>query len=438
MPADLTPQTSRRDFLAYSSAAVAASALAAGGVHAAGGDTLKIGLIGAGGRGRGAAVDALRGDPNVKLTALCDLFEDRLQDGLKYITQEARKFNVADRIAVAPEQCITGFDGFKKLLATDVDVVLLCTSPGFRPQHLRASVEAGKHVFCEKPVAVDATGVRSVIESAQLAAKKKLSLCSGFCYRYDTAKREVVKRVHDGAIGKPLALHSTYNTGRIWHRGSNPKWSEAEYQLRNWYYYTWLSGDHIVEQACHNIDKARWLLKEEVPVAAIAHGGRAQRTDPMFGHIFDHFAVVFEFASGAKVYHYCRQWENCAGETFDHLIGSEGAAALNADGLSGIAAHEIQGAKPYAWPGQHDFGAMYQNEHKELLAAIRKGTPLNDGENAAKSTLMAIMGREAAYTGKRLTWEQMLASKQNLFHENLEWGPLATPPVARPGFTKFV
>jgi predicted dehydrogenase len=419
-------QSSRRDFLA-ASAAVAATTLAAGGVYAKGSDTLKIGLIGAGGRGTGAAINALRADPNVKLTAICDAFDDRLQDSLKNLL---RTTDIAAKVAVTPETSFVGFDGYKKLLATDIDVVLLCTSPGFRPAHLRAAIEANKHVFCEKPVAVDATGVRSVIESAKLAAKKKLNLCSGFCYRYDGAKRETVQRIHDGAIGKPLTIHSTYNTGEIWHRGSNPNWSEMEYQMRNWYYYTWLSGDHIVEQAIHNIDKARWVLKDEVPIAAMGHGGRQQRTDPKFGHIFDHFSIVYEFPNNVKVFHYCRQMKNCFGDVNDHIVGSEGSAQLML--------HEISGAKPWAWPGQHDFSAMYQNEHNELFAAIRKGAPMNDGENAAMSTLMAIMGRMVAYTGKRLTWKQVLESKEDLTPKSLEWGSMPTPPVAIPGLTKFV
>ena len=422
-----TNQTSRRDFLTYSTATLAASAFAAGGVHAAGNDILKIGLIGAGGRGTGAAINALRADANVKLTAICDAFDDRLQDSLKNLHKAK---DISAKVDVTPDMCFTGFDGYKKLLSTDVDVVLLCTSPGFRPTHLQAAIDANKHVFCEKPVAVDATGVRSVIETSKLAAKKKLNLCSGFCYRYDEAKRETVKRIHDGAIGKPLVLHSTYNTGEIWHRGSNPKWSEMEYQMRNWYYYTWLSGDHIVEQAIHNIDKARWLLKDEVPVAAMGHGGRQQRTDPMYGHIFDHFSIVYEFASGVKVFHYCRQMKNCYGDTIDHLIGSDGSAELMS--------HEIQGPKAWTWPGKHDFSAMYQNEHNELFAAIRKGSVVNDGENAALSTLMAIMGRTVAYTGKRLTWKQMMESKENLMPSRLEWGSIATPPVAVPGVTKFI
>ncbi len=420
--------STRRDFLTYSAATVAASALAVGGVHAAGSDTIKIGLIGAGGRGTGAVINALRADQNVKLTAICDLFEDRLQESLRNILRP--KEGVAAKVAVTPETSFTGFDGYQKLLQTDVDVVLLCTSPGFRPVQLQAAIDAGKHVFCEKPVAVDASGVRSVIASAQLAAKKKLNLCSGFCYRYDAAKRDTVARIHDGAIGKPLVIQANYLTGELWHRGADPKWSPLEYQIRNWIYFNWLSGDHIVEQAIHNIDKARWVLKDEVPVSAIGTGGRQQRTDPKFGHIFDHFSIAYEFASGAKVLLNCRQMKNCANDVSDKITGSNGSAELMS--------HEIQGPKAWRWPGNHDFGAMYQNEHNELFAAIRKGTIVNDGENAALSTLMAIMGRECAYTGKKLTWKQMLDSKEDLMPKKLEWGEFETPVVAVPGVTKFV
>jgi myo-inositol 2-dehydrogenase / D-chiro-inositol 1-dehydrogenase len=440
MSADQSVGTaSRRDFLTYSAAAVAASTLATGGVHAAGNDTIKIGLIGAGGRGTGAAINALHADSNIKLTAMCDLFDDRLQLSRNSLLKAK---GISEKVAVTPEMCFTGFDGYKKLLATDVDVVLLCTSPGFRPQHLRAALEAGKHVFCEKPVAVDATGVRSVLESAKLAAKHKLNVCSGFCYRFDTAKREIVKRVHDGAIGKPLTIHCTYNTGELWDRSKDhSNWgamSAMEQQLRNWMYYTWLSGDHIVEQAIHNVDKARWMLKDEVPVSAVGLGGRQQRTDPKWGHIFDHFSIVYDFANGAKVFLSCRQMKNCWNQTFDHVIGTEGAAVLNADHLEGLSEHSITGSRPWAWPGEHDFGEMYQNEHNELFAAIRKGTVLNNIESAALSTQMAIMGRMAAYTGKKLTWKQVMESKENLMPEKLEMGYIATPAVAVPGVTKFV
>ncbi|HYH65008.1 MAG TPA: Gfo/Idh/MocA family oxidoreductase, partial [Urbifossiella sp.] len=317
----MTPDTtSRRTFLAGSAAAVSLLPTAA---YAAGNDTIRVGLVGCGGRGTGAASQALQADPNVKLVAMCDAFQDRLDSSLR----ELRNIRaIAGKIDVTPERCFDGFDGYQRLLGSGVDVVLLCTPPGFRPQHLRAAIQAGKHVFCEKPVAVDATGVRSVIDTARLAREKNLGLCSGFCYRYDQAKRETVKRVHDGLIGDVQAMHITYLTGTLWHRGENPNWSEMAYQMRNWYYYTWLSGDFIVEQHCHNFDKAAWVFKGEMPVACTAVGGRQVRTDPKYGHIYDHFAATFEYRSGAKLFSHCRQMAGCNGDVNDHVFGTKGQA----------------------------------------------------------------------------------------------------------------
>ena len=283
----MTPGTtpSRRTFLQSAAATAAASAVLSPAAFAAGNETLRIGLVGCGGRGSGAAKEALHADPKVKLVAMCDVFMDRLEDSLAVLTGK-RNADIADKIDVPPERRFDGFDGYQKLLNSGVDVVLLCTPPGFRPQHLKAAIEAGKHVFCEKPVAVDAPGVRSVIETAKLAREKGLSLCSGFCYRYDYAKRETVKRIHGGMIGDVSAMHVTFLTGPLWFRKDRDRCdSDMEYQMRNWYYYTWLSGDFIVEQHCHNMDKAAWVFNGQFPVAATGVGGRTQRTDPKFGQI---------------------------------------------------------------------------------------------------------------------------------------------------------
>jgi len=418
----MTP-ASRRTFLKTSAATVAASAVLLPGAHAAGNDTLRVGLVGCGGRGTGAAKNALLADPKVKLVAMCDAFMDRLQGSLA----DLKKIKaVADKIDVAPDHCFDGFDGYQKLLNSGVDVVLLCTPPGFRPQHLRAAVEAGKHVFCEKPVAVDATGVRSVIETARLAKEKNVSLCSGFCYRYDHGKRETVKRIHDGMIGDVAAMHITYLTSPLWHRGADAKWSEMEYQMRNWYYYTWLSGDFIVEQHCHNFDKAAWVFKGEMPVACTGVGGRQVRTDPKYGHIYDHFSVAFEYKSGAKLFSTCRQMAGCTGDVNDHVMGTKGSAQLmrHAITVPGAGGWELNEA------GYKD---MYQVEHDELFAGIRAGKFINDGESAAYSTLMAILAREAAYTGKRITWKDMAASKQDLSPKAYAWGPNPVGGVPMPG-----
>ncbi len=421
----MTP--SRRSFLAASAAAVATTAATTPGAFAAGTDpVLRVGLVGVGGRGMGAAKNALLADPKVKLVALCDAFMDRLQDGLKNL--KAVKA-IADKIDVTPDRCFDGFDGFTKLLDCGVDVVLLCTPPGFRPQHLRAAVAAGKHVFCEKPVAVDAPGVRSVIETAKLAKEKGTSLCSGFCFRYDPRKRETVKRVHDGAVGDVMAIHGTFLTSPLWHRGEKAEWTPMEYQMRNWYYYSWLSGDFIVEQHCHNLDKAAWLMKGEMPVSCTALGGRQQRVEAKFGNIYDHFSSVFEYAGGAKLFSYCRQMAGCVGDINDHVLGTKGQCQLMK--------HTITPHAGAAWTYDGDEGDMYQIEHNELFAGIRAGRPINDGEAAARSTLMAVLGRQAAYTGKKITWEQMLNSKEDLSPKSYAWGPNEVPGVPMPGVTKF-
>jgi predicted dehydrogenase len=419
--------TNRRVFL-QASAAAAASVTLLPGAMAAGSDVLRVGLVGCGGRGTGAAKQALRADPNVKLVAMCDAFMDRLEGSLK----ELRGIkDIANKIDVSPDRKFDGFDGYKKLLE-QVDVVLLCTPPGFRPIHLDAAIKAGKHVFCEKPVAVDVHGAKSVIATARLAKEKNVSLCSGFCYRYDLAKRETVKRIHDGMIGDITAMHITYLTGPIWWRGNNPKWSPMEYQMRNWYYFTWLSGDFIVEQHCHNFDKASWVFGGKMPVAATGVGGRQQRRDPKYGHIYDHFAVTLEYADGAKLFSFCRQMDQCSGNVNDHVMGTRGSAQLMAHSISQT------GGKEWEFGSEAKVKDMYQVEHDELFAGIRSGKYINDGESAAHSTLMALMAREAAYSGKRLTWKELLKSEQNLAPKAYEWGPIETPPVPTPGIYKFV
>jgi myo-inositol 2-dehydrogenase/D-chiro-inositol 1-dehydrogenase len=421
------PTSSRRTFLKTAAASAAAPTVLLPGAYAAGDETLRVGLVGCGGRGTGAAREALQADPKAKLVAMCDVFMDRLRDSLANLK---RIRSLAEKIDVPQDRCFDGFDGYQKLLNSGVDVVLLCTPPGFRPQHLRAAIDANKHVFCEKPVAVDATGVRSVIETARLAREKGLSLCSGFCYRYDLAKRETVKRIHGGMIGDVSAMHVTFLTGPLWFRKERDQCdSDMEYQMRNWYYYTWLSGDFIVEQHCHNMDKAAWVFNGEMPVSATGVGGRTQRTDPKFGQIYDHFAVVFEYRSGAKLFSFCRQMAQCNGDVNDHVIGTKGQAQLMR--------HTITPAGGPAWSYDRDAKSLYQVEHDELFAGIRAGKPINDGEAAAYSTLMAILGREAAYSGKKITWKQALESKQDLAPKQFAWGPNPVMGVPVPGVYQF-
>ena len=421
-----TPFDSRRDFLRTSALATAATAIGSAGLHAAGSDVLKIGLIGCGGRGTGAVENALLADPNVKLVSLGDAFPDRIESCLKYIKRKH-----PEKVEVAADHQFTGFDAFQKVIDSGVDVVLLCTPPAFRPQHFAYAVEKGKHVFFEKPMATDVVGVRSVLESVRKAKEKNLSIFSGFCYRYQPAKRETVARIHEGAIGDIQVIHSSYNTQYLWNRPRQKDWSDTEFQMRNWLYYTWLSGDHYVEQHIHNIDKICWLMKDTYPVAATGLGGRQTRVEDKWGNVFDHFAVIFEYANGSRAFTNCRQIENCATDVSDHVYGTKGYAELQS--------HQIRpiGGEKWHFTGQ-DLD-MYQSEHNELFASIRGQKAINNGESAAMSTLMGLMGRTATYTGQKVTWDFMLnKSKESLVPEKLEFGPLPFPPVAKPGQTKLV
>ena len=416
----------RRGFLQTSAAAAVASTIVAPSVHAAGSDLLKIALVGCGGRGTGAAINALGADKNVKLVAVADVFEDRAKSGLNTV-----KAAFPDKVDVKPEMIFSGFDGYKA--ATDAcDVVVMAAPPGFRPQHFAYAVEKGKHVFMEKPHAVDAVGARSVIASARVAKEKGLSVVSGFCYRFDPFKRDLAKRIHDKAIGDVTNIYTTFLTGELWTRGTKTNDpAQMEYQMRMWYYYTWLSGDFIVEQAIHNVDKACWILNDEMPKTAVGLGGRHVRTDPKFGNIWDNFSIVYDYASGAKVVLQCRQMKDCVGDNGDAIQGTKGSCDFMRHTLK-------SGGTTYKPEGKHDFGSMYQIEHDELFASIRTGKPVNDAERSANSTLMAIMGREAAYTGQKISWDKMLTSKQSLAPAKYEWGENLVPAVAMPGKTKFV
>jgi predicted dehydrogenase len=415
---------SRRDFLKAVSAAGAALATLPQ-VHAAGSDVIRIGLIGCGGRGTGAAGQALNADPNVKLIAMGDVFADHLQSSLSQLRKDE---TLAGKIDVKDDHCFIGFDAYKQVLATPIDVVLLTTPPHFRPLHLKAAVEAGKHIFAEKPVAVDAPGVRSVMATCAEAKRKKLSLVSGLCYRYENSKRETMKQVHDGAVGEIVALQTSYDTGALWMKPRQPGWSDMEWQLRNWLYFTWLSGDHIVEQHIHSLDKMAWAMQDQNPIRAMGTGGRQVRTGPEYGHIFDHHAVVYEYPHGVKLFAYCRQQVGCAHDITDHIMGTKGTCE--------VMKHTITGEHKWRYKGPEE--DMYQNEHNELFASIRSGKPIYNGDYMTKSTLLAIMGRMATYTGQVITWEMALNSKEDLTPAKYEFGSLPVPPVAMPGITKFV
>lgn len=427
----MTPETaSRRDFLRSTAGSTLAASLAfAGGVHAAVGDTIRIGLVGCGGRGTGAAEQALLADKNVKLVAMADAFEDRLQLSL---TSLRKKPELEGKIDVKPEACFTGFDAYQKVIE-QVDVVLLCTPPHFRPLHLKAAVEAGKHVFAEKPCAVDAPGVRSVLETCRKAQEKGLSIVSGLCLRFDSGFREIVQRIHNGAIGEVTSLQANDYRGEIWVKKRLPEWSSMTWQMRNWYYFTWLSGDFNVEQHVHFLDICAWIMKNEYPVRAIGMGGRQIRTGPEYGNIYDHFSIVYEFANGARFYSNCRQQPKCKNDMSAAAAGTRGRAELS-ERANG---HVIHSEKPWVFDGAGN--NPYQTEHDELFASIRSGKPINNGEYMAKSTLLAIMGRMAAYTGQAITWDMAMKSKEDLTPPKYDWSlELTAPEPAMPGRTRFV
>ena len=425
--------TSRRDFLKTS--ALVGSALAAPTIMPGElfgretTDTLRVGLIGCGGRGSGAASQALSADKNVVLTAMGDAFQDQLQSSLQSL-QKAH----ADKVKVTPEKCFVGLDAYQKVIDSGVDVVLLATPPGFRPIHLKAAVDAGKHVFCEKPMATDAPGVRSVLASVKAAKEKKLALVAGFCWRYETARQEFYKKIHEGAIGDIRAVYATYYTGPVKPMppaSSRPaEMGDLEWQMRNWYNFTWLSGDGYVDRACHGVDKVGWAVKDLTPLKAVAVGGR--QTPNNQGDIFDHMFVVYEFPDDVRGFVGQRQIANCYSENSDYIMGSAGFGKIQ-----GWSAPVIKGKEDWRYKGPKT--DMYQNEHNELFASIRSGKVINDGEWMTHSTLMGIMGRMAAYTGQEVTWEQALNSQEKLVPDQFDWKmKLDIAPMAVPGITKMI
>ncbi|HEY3280800.1 MAG TPA: Gfo/Idh/MocA family oxidoreductase [Armatimonadota bacterium] len=425
MPKETKSEITRREFLT-STAALGATALAASltstnFAFAASTDTIRVGLIGCGGRGSGAAGNCLASSQNIELVALGDLFEDRVngaRDNLK---------GLGAGYKVTPDKCFTGFDAYKKVLAADVDMVILATPPGFRPIHLAAAIEAGKHVFMEKPVAVDPTGIRSVIASAQKAKQKGLGLVAGTQRRHQLGYVEVMKRVNDGAIGDIVSGQCYWNQGGLWAHERGQDETDVEWQIRNWLYFAWLSGDHIVEQHVHNLDVIQWAMKDVPPTRVVGMGGRQSRVQPVYGHIFDHFALDIEYPNGAHVMSMCRQIDGCENNVSERIEGTKGGS--NCGG-------SIWGETTYNAPGGGK--DAYVQEHTDLIASIRSGQPLNEGERIAHSTMVAIMGRMSAYTGKAVTWDMAMNSKLDLMPKDLKFGPMAVAEVAVPGKTQFV
>jgi predicted dehydrogenase len=418
----MQPHSTRREFLKSSSSLAALSLAPA--VHVGGSDTIRVGLVGCGGRGTGAAAQALRADPNARLVAMGDAFRERIDRSLHSLSNPEQQ--LAGKIGVGEETKFTGVDCYRQVIDA-VDVVVLCEPPHFRPRSLAYAVEKGRHAFVEKPIAVDAPGVRKVLATCELARQKKLAIVSGLCWRYDPEKRATMQAIHDGHVGDIVAIQANYVTGGLWMHKRKPEWSDMEWQLRNWLYFTWLSGDHIVEQHIHSLDKAAWAMKDEYPVRAVSLGGRQVRTGAEYGHIYDHFATFYEYGNGVRLYSYCRQQNGCWSETNDYVLGTKGRCD--------VFKHRISGEKP--WECTVPRGDMYQLEHDALFASIRSGTPIHNGDYMCKSTLLAIMGRMAAYTGRIVSWDEAWNSQEDLTPKSYELGEIETPPVALPGITRF-
>ena len=424
---------SRRELLKTASLASLAAAFPSGVFAAQSSERIRVGLIGCGGRGTGAAEDCVNASPDVVIAAMGDAFPDQLQWSLGELKQKLP----AGRLTATPDTCFTGFDAYKKVLASGVDMVILASPPFFRPSHLEAAIQAGKHVFTEKPVAVDPVGVRSVIATSELAAKKRLAIVAGTQRRHQAHYVEIMKRIHGGDLGELVAGQCYWNMGALWvERAAQnwadrviKKWSDMEWQVRNWLFTAWASGDHIVEQHVHNLDVMNWAFGGH-PVKCTGMGGRQARTEPQYGNIYDHFAVEYEYPNGARVLSMCRQTAGAAENVSERVVGTAGFSYT--DSTDGY----IKGAKAFE---AKESPNPYVQEHTDLVASIKAGKPLNEGRQVAESCLTAIMGRMSAYTGRALSWDWVMnASKLDMSPPHMELKELPPLEVAVPGKTQLV
>jgi predicted dehydrogenase len=429
----------RRDFL--KTTATAAGALAAGAAwvadaHAAGSDAIKVGLIGCGGRGTGAADNVLHSAKGVQVVALGDAFKDRLDGCRGHLTNLARNDDrvkeLGNSVDVPDERCFVGLDAYEKVISSGANYIILATPPGFRPIHIQAVVAAGKNLFTEKPVGVDGTGIRKVLDAYEESKKKNLAIAAGTQRRHQLGYVETMKQVRDGAIGKILGGACYWNQGILWYKKREPGMSDLTYQMRNWYNFLWLCGDHIVEQHVHNLDVMNWGLGTH-PVKAHGMGGR-QRSVPNpedYGHIWDHFAVDYEYPDGVHIISQCRQISGCWDSVSEHLVGSKGVGDPHAYRINGKGVLTRNLAQHATDP--------YVQEHTDLIESIRSGKPINELKQVAESTLTAILGRMSSYTGKEVTWDQALNSKEDTMPPKLSWDmELPTPPVPLMGKTPLV
>lgn len=383
---------SRRGFLRTS--ATTAAALSAGGVtsnlHAAGSDVIRVGMIGCGGRNSGAAVQALNADPGTRLVAMCDIFMDRVHAKRALIREQK-----GDQVQVDDDHCFDGFDGYKHVIESS-DVVLIANAAKFHPFHAMSATQAGKHVFVEKPHGIDPAGVKLMQKACELAEQKGLSIVSGLHSRYHEGYAETIQRIQDGAIGEIISMEENFLRAPYGVIDRKPGLSELQWQLSTQYHFRWLSGDDVVQSLVHNMDRSSWVLGNSVPIKCHGLGGRSSMDEPVYGDVFDHHSVVYEFPNGVRVYALCRTTTGCYDEDSSLIFGSKGTASVKAC--------VIRGEHNWRWRGQ---GNPYQVEHDRLFASIRSGKPLNNGDYMARSTLITIMGQLSCYTGEEMRWEEM-------------------------------
>jgi predicted dehydrogenase len=414
-PQEPQSQLNRRSFIKHSSLAAAGATMVGSfpfvlTSRAASDDPIRIGLVGCGGRGNGAVNDALAAASGVQLVAVADVFAEPAKA-------------TAQKYSVTPELCFSGFDAYQKLCnVPEVDYVILATPPGFRPVHFEAAVNAGKHVFCEKPVATDSPGIRQFLAAGELAKQKHLCIVAGTQRRHQDCYLDTVAKIQDGVIGEVLCLRAYWNQQAIWHRGNKGD-TEMERQVRNWYHYTWICGDHIVEQHLHNIDVCNWVMNDH-PIRAYGQGGR-QALGSKSGEIYDHFAVEFEYPNGVRMFSQCRQIAETDGSVREAVVGTKGYCNKMEDGAI-YTPSLLQYDGPRVNP--------YVQEHTDLINAIRGAAPyINESTTVANSTMTAIMGRESAYTGEAITWEEAMSWQTPRVPGILDWGPAPKPEVPIPG-----
>lgn len=432
---DKKPETTRRDFLKTSgvlaSTAMTGALSLQSSLFAAGSDILRVGMIGCGGRNTGAAAQALAADPDARLVAMCDIFMDRVKNKRGVLTNQAK-----DQVMVDDDHCFDGFDGYKHVIEAS-DVVVIANAAKFHPLHTMTAIKAGKHVFVEKPHGIDPAGIKVLQKASELARKKGLCLVSGLHSRYHVGYEETVKRIYDGAIGDIVSIEENFLRAPYVVIDRHPGLSELQWQCSTQYHFAWLSGDDVPQSLVHNLDRASWAMKNEIPVKCHGMGGRSSMTNPIYGDVFDHHAVVYEFANGVPIYAFCRTTTGCYNESSSLVRGSKGQAD--------ITRCRITGENPWRWTGRCN---PYQREHDLMFAAIRSGKPINNGSYMTRSTMAGIMGQISCYTGREVTLDQAMASdfyyppKAEACHDQMDpptrLGPDGSYPVPIPGQTKMI